>query len=218
MTHTPKKNNISVILARKGTGKSCLMQFLLLMNSKSSIIIDPTASLPPFKNRLSFENEKEFIQAMKNPETGLFKRFKNKKIDCVIETPQDLDAFLAYLVDIKLKNFLLVIDEIDLFYGATLPQNTALYRIINLGRHSEIDIIGVARRPANMPRPLTSQSDNIYIGNMNHEPNDEKYLKEFINIAEIPKLENYNFLNYNYAGNFQVLALDERSLKIMKII
>lgn len=213
MIRNPKKNNIAVILARKGSGKSVLMQYLLLNNPKSSIIIDPTGSLGAFKNRLFFDTEADFINAMKN---GLFEKFKKNKVDCIIDSPRDLEAFLGYLNRIKLSNFQLVIDEIDLFYNAQLSQQSNLYYFINLGRHREVDILGVARRPANMPRPLTSQSDDIYIGHMNQEPIDQKYIKEFVS-ADFSNIEKYEFLHYNAEESFDYIRLNERSLKLLKI-
>lgn len=75
------------------------------------------------------------------------------------------------------RNLLIVADEIDQLASPTQVPPT-LYRNLNMGRHRGLDLIAASRRPANVPRLLTSQSDEIIIFNCS-EPNDVKYIQDF---------------------------------------
>lgn len=98
---------------------------------------------------------------------------KNKKFIFRGEIPFDDFFGLAY----DLQNCVAVFDEIDL---ACSPHNTEpnLYKILNYGRHKQVGIISASRRPANVSRNLTSQSDEI-ISFRIAEPRDLKYIEDF---------------------------------------
>lgn len=212
-----KKNKIITIISRKGSGKTALMQYEAFINPKSCIIFDPTGSLLPFKNRVFIDYEKQNITKILNK---IGTRIYSQKIDIVIQKCNDVEKILEIIYN-NLENICIVIDEVDLCYSATISNNTYLYKLCNFGRHKEIDLIAVARRPANTPRALTSQSDYIYLGNSNKEPRDLQYLSTFLNkeiIKDYEMLQNYNFLCYNTTRNkcFKI-KLPLEALKILNI-
>lgn len=213
-----KKRNIIGILAMQGSGKSALMQYFLMINPKSCIIFDPTYSLQPYKNRVFIDFEKQSIKHILNK---IGKRIYTQKIDIVINNCNDIESVLSLIYN-NLENICIVIDEIDIEYKAFVSNDTYLYKICNFGRHRELDLIGVARRPANMPRVLTSQSNYLCLGNSNKEPLDLKYIKEFVDKETFKKYENlkkYEFLLYdtnNHSSKF--LKLPIKALEILNVV
>lgn len=213
-----KTRSVSAILAMQGSGKTALMQYLLMCNPKSSIIFDPTGSLEPFKNRVFIDYETMSVAKAIN-KIGR-KNLYNQKIDIVIQRCDDIESVLKLIYN-NLENICIVIDEIDLCYTANLPNHTYLYKICNFGRHKRLDLIGVARRPANMPRALTSQSNYLYLGNSNQEPLDMKYIKSFVDSTTFKKyqnLQNYYFLRYDsQKHSSECFKLPKIALKMLNI-
>lgn len=179
-----KTNEISTILALKGSGKSVLTEYLFLQNPKSSIIFDINSTYGAFKNRV-FINGSNTLGAFRAIKQILF-RF-DSKVDIVITDAIEIEPLLS-LIWQEFTNLCIVIDEVDMYYSAFIPRETALFSFINRGRHKGFDLITNARRPAKIPRDLTSQSDYIYLGFVGREPLDLKYFKEvFGNLDRIPK-------------------------------
>jgi len=88
-----------------------------------------------------------------------------------------------------------LIDEIDMISSPTsIPKE--LDSLIRYGRHQEVDIIATARRPAEVHRNLTANSDDIYVY-QTHEPRDLSYLSRFMDVDKIKSLEQYSCLHYN---------------------
>lgn len=88
-----------------------------------------------------------------------------------------------------------LIDEIDMVSSpTTIPKE--LDYLLRYGRHHEIDIIGTARRPAEVHRNLTANSDDIYVY-QTHEPRDLTYLQKFIDVEKVSGLPQYECLHYN---------------------
>lgn len=212
-----KRNQISTIIARKGSGKTALMQYLFFINPKSCIIFDPTGSIKPFKNRIFVDYESNNLKQVLNK---IGTRIYKQKIDIVVNNCNDVDSVLSLIYN-HLENICIVIDEIDLCYSAQINNDTYLYKICNFGRHKELDLIGVARRPANTPRALTSQSDYLYIGNSNKEPRDIQYLSGFVDRQTLDKYENlesYEFLQFDTIKNKSIkFKLPLKALEILNI-
>lgn len=75
------------------------------------------------------------------------------------------------------RRWVIVFDEIDKCCSSSwLPEG--LYDICQFGRHLQVDLIGGARRPANVHRDVTSQSDEIIVHKI-REPRDLKYIHDF---------------------------------------
>lgn len=205
MAFTHKTNNITTILALKGSGKSVLSEFLILQNPKNSIIFDPNETLGAFKNRVfidgsrSYEAFRAICKVLRKAES---------KVDIVIYNCFDCEPLLT-LIWQNLQNMLIVIDEVDLYYSAFIPRDTAFFTFINRGRHKQFDIIANARRPAKIPRDLTSQSDYIFLGFVGREPLDLKFYKEVFGTLENLPTERFkwrvfdsnNQMYYNFAIN-----------------
>lgn len=194
-----KRNQIITIISRKGAGKSVMMQYLTLLNPKSCFIFDPTGSLEPFKNRVIFDYEIYGDSGFKKLCNKIGTRLYYQKIDIVIRNCENVENILE-IIYYNMQGVAIVIDEIDLCYKPFISNESILYKLCNFGRHKEIDLIGVARRPANVPRALTSQSDFIFLGIHNKEPRDESYLKEFISKQALN--------DYNSIALYEFLKID----------
>ena len=92
----------------------------------------------------------------------------------------------------------LVLDEIDMFCSPTSVPNE-LFTSLNLGRHRNLDIVCASRRPANVPRLMTANSDELILFRFS-EPNDIRYLAEFTSkqYAETCRqLPRFHYLRYD---------------------
>lgn len=193
------KNNIDTIFGKKGSGKTEVCKYLYFSNPKPAIVIDIAEQFDDVG--LNFPNVaslKEYLQKE-------WKSFYKKKQMLVLDeyNAEDIEDLLNFLWECKFTNFQLIIDEVDTIYNNHNQQRSKLRPFIHRGRHRQIDLITTSRRPANVGRDLTSQSDNIYIFR-NNEPNDIKYFQNFIRkeaIAEIRNLDKYYFLNYSTENN-----------------
>lgn len=209
-----KTNTIITILALKGSGKSVLTEFLILQNPKSSIIFDPNETLGAFKNRVFIDGSKSY-EAFKTI-LKVLKKVNGAKVDIVIINCFDTEPLLSMIWE-RLENILIVIDEVDLYYSAFIPRDTAFFSFINRGRHKQFDLIANARRPAKVPRDLTSQSDFIYLGFVGKEPLDLKFYKEVFNKTDNLPKEKYMWkvfdLNKQSYYNFAIGSNDFKILE-----
>lgn len=89
---------------------------------------------------------------------------------------------------IDLGQFLFLIEEVDAVTKANYCPES-LDWLIQYGRHYGVSLITTSRRPARIPRLLTSQGDILYLFQIK-EPIDIKYLEEYasINPEEVQNL------------------------------
>lgn len=209
-----KANTITTILALKGSGKSVLTEFLILQNSKSSIIFDPNETLGAFKNRVFIDGARSY-EAFKAV-LKVLQKANGAKVDIVIINCFDCEPLLSMIWQ-RLENMLIVIDEVDLYYSAFIPRDTAFFSFINRGRHKQFDLIANARRPAKIPRDLTSQSDFIYLGFVGREPLDLKFYKEvFCRTDNLPKTKyTWRVFDTNEQTYYN-FAIDSSDFKILE--
>lgn len=160
-----KKNNISLILATKGSGKTILANALALSQEKPVFVITPIKSGWDMQKG-DFLNIEE-IEELHPNNTYIYEVKYN-----------EFENLLKEITEIK--NICVVIDEIDIFSTRAISHQTSLYEIINLGRHNEIDLIALSRRPCDMPTTLRAQADTLYLGRVGKEVNNKKYIKEWI--------------------------------------
>ncbi len=207
-------NKIITVIGKKGYGKTTLVKLLVLLSNKPSIIIDP---------RFQFENEHYlYFNNTENAEQWLKDNFQkfyafNKKIVIQSAEKQKIDSFLEFIYK-YFKDIVLVIDEIDMFYNQKgFNDETSFYKLIHYGRHSRIDIITTSRRPANIPKDLTSQTDEFCLF-QTKENNDIKYLSQYLYGQEVfetlRNLERFKYMEYDTEKDeFKIKRLDKSILK-----
>lgn len=89
---------------------------------------------------------------------------------------------------IDLGQFLFIIEEVDAISKANYCPEP-LDWLIQYGRHYGVSLLTTSRRPARIPRILTSQGDILYLFQIK-EPIDLKYLEEYasINLEQVQNL------------------------------
>lgn len=163
------QNSLVAVFGMKGHGKTTYM-IRETEAARRLIVIDP---LHQFRSGLIFRQASDLLAYFRdrNPETfRCICRFEDAA-DGWTETEAALE--FAY----ELGNVTVAIDEVDKICSASAI-SPALSRIINYGRHKDIDLVTCARRPARVNRDLTSNADSIVSFKV-QEPNDLKYLQEF---------------------------------------
>lgn len=165
-----KTNEITLIIAKKGVGKSTIAAAIATAQNKKVFWITPIPKSYP-KRKYDVENYNRLniwdsVQAC-------FIVEKDRKT---------LDNHLTRIMNIarKLENgACLVIDELDFFVNSHLHNQTKLFEAINYGRHIQLDIIAVARRIQDIPANLASNCDYFVLGKNANLDNDTKYYKQF---------------------------------------
>jgi hypothetical protein len=163
---------ILVILGRRGSGKSFLIKDFLRSAALRFAIYDPLGEYGGFAKA---ENSHDILDFVEAEENFIYTSDKD----------EDFETFCRIMYEAN--NYYILVDEIDLFTQAgNMPPS--LRKIVRYGRHKNIGLIVISRRPAAMPREITSQADFI-LSFTQHEPNDLKYLGEFMTSANAESLK-----------------------------
>lgn len=115
-----------------------------------------------------------------------------------LDTFDESDFPLFCRAALACQDLYVVIEEIDLF---TNPLSTPveLLRLLKYGRHWNLQIIGVSRRPAEVSRHFTAMTTRFVIFNQ-REPRDIAYFRSIIgeHADKIPLLTNNQFLDIDF--------------------
>lgn len=185
MVHAQATNTITVILGRKGYGKTF---FALERCTKRGryVFFDVTNSFK--KPRLS---QTEVFQVLQ-----LF--FDNRLSNVVLNT--DVATYLkvlrvyAQLVDQRVDlNHTLVIDESQRFMS-THKIHPSVKRLVEEGRHSRLSLVFIARAPIEVNKYVRSQADYIFTSNQS-EPGDLKILSAITaDVQQLTRLQKRQFV------------------------
>lgn len=93
-----------------------------------------------------------------------------------LESLEDIEELISSVLEMG--NICLCIDEIDFFYKNVLDKDLELYKLINYGRHKEIDLVVMSRRLQDTPKVLVSQTDVFYIGRIGRSSTDFEYIRK----------------------------------------
>lgn len=97
------------------------------------------------------------------------------------------------------------IDEVDRVSSAGYAPPGLDY-LINQGRHVQVSLMGSSRRPAQVPRELTSQCHRFVIFKMT-EPADLDYLQDYIGRdarQKLPTLHDYKFVEWEETDGISI--------------
>jgi len=190
MKHEHKTNTITFINAIKGSGKTLLAHALALAQNKRVIWLTPIKS-GFYPHKLDIQNKFSFIDS---PKQGGF-------YHCDIESFDSMINDLIIFCETQEKGgIFLVIDELDIFASAKISNQSALYELINTGRHYRIDILAMCRRNQDIPKTLITNCDYFVYGRNNLLKNDIKHLSDFLtneDIDSIKELNNGDFVRLN---------------------
>jgi len=210
-----KQNSIITVIGHKGYGKTSLTESLCLLQDKPVIIADPRYQYNiKQKRRLFFANVDKFRKYIYNKDD--YAKFFKYKLECIIKVDNDNFKELAEIVA-KMKKVCFVVDEIDMFFDTRATNKNIMYKIVHYGRHNEIDLITTSRRPANISRNLTSQTDIFYISRL-REPSDKKYIKDIFGLKFVDivgGLDRFTFLKYIDEENYSFTKTKEKDIILL---
>jgi AAA+ ATPase superfamily predicted ATPase len=156
---------ITTVLGRRGCGKTTIIKEKI-ENISRLVILD---TLAEFDNGDIISDPIEFINELSRLKDGYFQ---------IVFRPFEIEPLKAFDIVAKsswiVGDMLSVIDEIDLI-ASPISIPFELSRNLRYGRHRGLSMIAASRRAAEIPRLLTSQSDEIISFNQS-EPRDIQYL------------------------------------------
>jgi len=162
---------VAVILGRRGSGKTTLVKAKLQAFPRV-IIVDPEHEYPgevceSLGQLYRLARTTRRFRFVYRPSRGLASKSELESIDCL--------AQIAYTVG----NLLLVIDEADRY--ARQGKDTLPYvrLLIDEGRHREVGLVAVARRPGRIPKDLIENAGWLYLFHT-HGAHSQKYLAGII--------------------------------------
>lgn len=188
------QNQIQTIIGHKGYGKTKITEKLAILTNKPTIILDPRWQYEENIRRIVFTSVSKFQKFI--TKRNNFQIFMSYKLELVVNAIDNEDAELLAEIVYKMKNICFVIDEIDMFFDTRTNKNSYFNKLVQYGRHNQIDIITTSRRPANISRNLTALTDVFYFSRL-REPTDQKYIKALLGAAYVEKvgnLEKFSFL------------------------
>ncbi len=197
------QNKIITIIGHKGHGKTAFSEKIIIHLNKPTIVADPRGQYNiDIARRLHFKSVGIFRKWIYSN----YKDFIKYKLECIVNCHDDDFNELATIVS-KMKKVTFLVDEVDMFFDTRADKKHQMYKLVHYGRHNEIDIVSTSRRPANISRNLTSQTDTFYISKMT-EPTDTKYFKQRFGESIVPVIQNLKKFNF--------LEIDDEKRKIVK--
>ena len=111
---------------------------------------------------------------------SLLRYARGRKRFFAVYRPRDARAEFPWLARIafELGGLCLVAEEISWAISpAKMP--VEIEALIRYGRHRDVELLGISRRPAEVNRDLTANANEVYIFRT-HEPRDIKYFRDVI--------------------------------------
>lgn len=212
----PVHNKITTIIGHKGHGKTTLTEMIMIRYNKPTIIIDPRFQYQTSSNRrLAFTSVSAFKKWITKREN--YRLFIDYKLEIVVNAFIDTFQEAAEII-YKMKKIVFVVDEIDMFFDTRATNKNKMYDFVHYGRHNEIDIITTSRRPANISRNLTSQTDIFYFSKL-REPMDKKYIKDSVGmefVSTVENLERYSFLKIDDDHNQEIIKTTIQEVELLQ--
>lgn len=201
---------VCLVYGQTGSGKTVLARALLMERVKAlgpsavGIIVDtlqehidvPAVAPETFENFLSLDT-----------------RGGPRIVRALLDTDEDFEQFSTDLENSytapadghkRRGPVVLMIDEVS-YWSSPNKSTLGLSRLIRYGRHWQVDLIGVARRPAETSRELSSQSTALYIVGGIVEPRDLAYMRQILPPAAMSistSITRFHYLKYSTDGTY----------------
>jgi len=182
------QNRVQVIVGRKGSGKSTLVAEIMASEPRV-ICIDSMAEydrLPGGRRMEVLEGTDACLDAIVEAD----ERRSSFRLACrTLDVDENLDLLgVAY----HCPGTMIVVEESSLYCSPqSFPREIA--QLIRYGRHKQLDLVFVARRPAELHRDLTANAD-VLVTFQQQEPRDLEYLRAFYgdDVEDLPTLPPYH--------------------------
>lgn len=182
------QNTVLVIIGRKGSGKSTLAAEVMAERDRVWVI----DSLAEYGAERGFEVVEGFEACCDAIERSTARDRFHLSLRCIsVEDNLDL-MHLCYIASNETERPTLAVEETSLYVSASqLPEQVA--ELVRYGRHRELDLIFIARRPAELHRDLTANCD-VLVTFQTQEPRDILYLRSFYGdeALQLPTLPPYH--------------------------
>lgn len=201
---------VALVYGQTGSGKTVLARSILQERVKAlgpsavGIIVDtlqehydvPAIAPDTFENFLALDSRR-----------GV------RIVRALLDTDDDFDRFSADLENSYMAPrdggrrrgpVVLMVDEVS-YWTSPGKSTPGLSRLIRYGRHWQVDLIGVARRPAETSRELSAQSTILYIVGGIVEPRDLAYMRQVLPSEAMTKsvsLPSFHYLKYSTDGTY----------------
>ena len=200
-----KTNKLTLILAKKGSGKTILATALAFANKKPLFIISPNVhSIATFAHDSVYTSEN-----LSDLEFDFETIKKTKSHTIFYIQKDDFEGVLSALMGFE--NICIFIDELDFYLGSATNNESSFFKLINYGRHKEIDLIAVARRAQDIPKTLTSQMDLLFVGKQGLDINDKKYISAFVGEQNAERTESFQ------VGDFYKIDLIKSKIDFIRV-
>lgn len=188
------ENVIITILGKKGSGKSTLAEEIIREYPRV-LIMDSMGEYSHMKGVEEFWDASEAADRLIE-----LKDEKRFLIDAMII--DDVDAMSLLAVAFEIPDILIVLEEASLYTSPhELPDEIA--KILRYGRKRGVSMIVIARRPSEISRELTAQSD-VLITFRQEEPRDVEYLRARLGDADAERAQ--------HLAQYHVVIGGDRSL------
>lgn len=159
-------NNVTTVLGRKGSGKTTLIGEIIAEYERV-VAIDWNGEYQKFGCRT--------VEGAEACSRALVDASGQTRYKLALIVPRREEAFRLMGIIGKMKRTLVVVDEASVYCSPSfLPDELAM--LVRLGRHNELSQVYAARRPSELNRDLTAQSDLI-VTFQQQEPRDLDYLR-----------------------------------------
>jgi len=195
-----RDNTITSVFGRKGSGKTTLVAEI----SEDFRRVYAFDSMGEYDETRGFEVcyglaecARRMVEAARLP---LF------RLSLRVDRTEDFLKLLRIAYEVP--DSLLVVEETSLYCSPSkLPDD--LSRLVRYGRHRKLNIVFVARRPSEIHRELTAQSD-VIVTFRQHEPRDVDYLKSFIGprVEGVSRLPEYHVLAFGDIEKIPVAVIE----------
>lgn len=175
------QNRVTVVIGKKGSGKSTLVSEIVAEESRVQVI-----------DSLAEYEDCEISVGLEDCLEALVKAEKRKQYRIALRCLALEDNLDLLRTAYELRESTLVVEETSLYCSAhSLPDEMSA--LIRYGRHQELNLVFVARRPSELHRDLTANAD-VLVTFRQQEPRDLAYLRSFYGdeALTLPTLPDYH--------------------------
>ena len=193
-------NNMIVLVAKRRSGKSILLKYLVNKQKKH---FDKIFVFCPTEDINKFYQTDDFI-----PKNNIFKEYKEEWVETLLNSMGNINKGLVEGVDNdKAKKVLLILD--DCCSDVNFHQLNSLKKLFTRGRHCHISVIMTCQYPNQIPPICRTNADYILLGQLNEESvkliSDE--YRRLLNPSE------FKDLYENNTTDFKFLIINNNSTK-----
>lgn len=185
---TIKKDRISLIVGKRGSGKSSLLKDLLYCMRDR---FDFCMAMCP-----TMESATMLRECM--PESSVFSRFSPSKVEMLVQTAREIAS------KDKEKHFLLVLD--DVFYDKSICRSQAFRFIFFNGRHCRITCVILLQYLVDLPPDLRANVDYVFSMRETILANRMKLYKMFFGV--FGSYEDFAAVFERCTQNYECICLD----------